>query len=112
MGRSTWQNIRATRQRIREAADAGKAVLLISTDLDELLELSDRIAVIDRGKVALDGPPAAVLSDSVALQTHSLRPPPITRLSALLAPHGFPHPILSVDQFAGAWQASTMNRAR
>jgi len=43
------QNIRATRSRIRNAADAGKAVLLISTDLDELLELSDRIAVIDRG---------------------------------------------------------------
>jgi ABC-type uncharacterized transport system ATPase subunit len=45
------QNIRATRQRIRDAADAGKAVLLISTDLDELLELSDRIAVIDRGAI-------------------------------------------------------------
>ena len=43
------QNIRATRARIRDAAAAGKAVLLISTDLDELLELSDRIAVIDQG---------------------------------------------------------------
>jgi len=42
-------NIRTTRQRIRDAADAGKAVLLISTDLDELLELADQIAVIDRG---------------------------------------------------------------
>ncbi|WP_112313178.1 putative B6 ABC transporter ATP-binding protein [Pseudogemmobacter bohemicus] len=45
------QNIRATRDRIREAAEAGKAVLLISTDLDELLELADRIAVIDRGRI-------------------------------------------------------------
>ncbi|MCL4066998.1 ABC transporter ATP-binding protein [Pseudomonas sp. GX19020] len=45
------QNIRATRARIREAASAGKAVLLISTDLDELLELADRIAVIDRGRI-------------------------------------------------------------
>lgn len=44
-------NIRATRKRIREAADAGKAVVLISTDLDELLELADRIAVIDRGHI-------------------------------------------------------------
>jgi simple sugar transport system ATP-binding protein len=42
-------NIRTTRKRISEAADAGKAVVLISTDLDELLELADRIAVIDRG---------------------------------------------------------------
>jgi len=45
------KNIRATRQRIRDAADAGKAVLLISTDLDELLELADRIAVIDQGRI-------------------------------------------------------------
>lgn len=45
------KNIRATRQRIRDAADAGRAVLLISTDLDELLELADRVAVIDQGRV-------------------------------------------------------------
>ncbi|MCX7304180.1 MAG: ABC transporter ATP-binding protein [Hyphomicrobiales bacterium] len=44
-------NIRATRKRIGGAADAGKAVVLISTDLDELLELADRIAVIDRGSI-------------------------------------------------------------
>jgi simple sugar transport system ATP-binding protein len=44
-------NIRSTRKRIGDAADAGKAVVLISTDLDELLELADRIAVIDRGEI-------------------------------------------------------------
>ena len=31
--------------------DAGTAVLLISAELDEVLELSDRIAVIYRGKL-------------------------------------------------------------
>lgn len=45
------QNITATRQRIRDIADQGMAVLLISTDLDELLELADRIAVMDRGRI-------------------------------------------------------------
>ncbi|QWK81140.1 ABC transporter ATP-binding protein [Ochrobactrum sp. BTU1] len=45
------KNIRAVRRRIGDAADAGKAVLLISTDLDELLELADRIAVIDQGRL-------------------------------------------------------------
>jgi simple sugar transport system ATP-binding protein len=44
-------NIRATRQRIREAAQAGAAVLLISTDLEELLELCDRIAVMVKGRI-------------------------------------------------------------
>ncbi|MBN9673902.1 putative B6 ABC transporter ATP-binding protein [Roseibium aggregatum] len=45
------QNIAASRNRIREAADARKAVLLISTELDELLELSDRIAVMSQGRI-------------------------------------------------------------
>lgn len=34
-----------------EAADRGAGVLLISEDLDELLELSDRIAVMSRGRI-------------------------------------------------------------
>ncbi|MEP4030481.1 ABC transporter ATP-binding protein [Roseibium polysiphoniae] len=45
------QNIAASRNRIREAADAKKAILLISTELDELLELSDRIAVMSQGRI-------------------------------------------------------------
>ena len=46
------QTIAAARRRIREAADAGVATLLISTDLEELLELADRIAVMSRGRIA------------------------------------------------------------
>ena len=45
------QNIVATRRRILAAADAGIATILISTDLDELLELSDRIAVMSHGRL-------------------------------------------------------------
>jgi simple sugar transport system ATP-binding protein len=46
------QNILATRRRIKEGARAGIATILISTDLEELLELSDRIAVMSRGRLA------------------------------------------------------------
>jgi simple sugar transport system ATP-binding protein len=45
------QNITASRKRIRAIADEGMAVVLISTDLDELIELADRIAVMDRGVI-------------------------------------------------------------
>ncbi|MFT0892060.1 ABC transporter ATP-binding protein [Pseudochelatococcus sp. G4_1912] len=50
------QSTIACHQRIRQAAEAGLAVLLISTDLDEILALSDRIVVMDTGRViaALD----------------------------------------------------------
>ncbi len=37
--------------RIRDVAAAGVGVLLISTELEEIIELSDRIAVIHRGRI-------------------------------------------------------------
>jgi general nucleoside transport system ATP-binding protein len=42
----------AVRERIRAQADNGVAAIVISTDLDELLQLCDRIAVVFRGRVA------------------------------------------------------------
>jgi len=42
----------AIRRRLREFADHGGAVLLVSSDLDELFEISDRIVVMYRGAVA------------------------------------------------------------
>jgi simple sugar transport system ATP-binding protein len=37
---------------LRRARDAGKAVLLVSADLDEIFALADRIAVLYRGRIA------------------------------------------------------------
>ncbi len=42
---------RAVRARIRELAGQGVSALLISTDLDELVALCDRIAVLSRGRL-------------------------------------------------------------
>ena len=41
----------AVRDEIRARARAGTAVLLISTDLDEVLELGNRVGVLFRGRV-------------------------------------------------------------
>lgn len=41
----------ALRRSLLELRDSGAAVLLISSDLDEVLELSDRIAVLVRGRI-------------------------------------------------------------
>jgi simple sugar transport system ATP-binding protein len=49
---------RAIRDRIMEARNNGAAVLLISEDLDEILELSDRVAVISEGRIAFETPVA------------------------------------------------------
>ncbi len=52
---------RGVREMIRQMRD-GKAALVISTDLDELVEVSDRIVVLSRGRIvgeARPGPTAA-----------------------------------------------------
>jgi simple sugar transport system ATP-binding protein len=44
--------IEAIRTRILESAESGTAILLVSNELDELLALSDRIAVFFNGEIA------------------------------------------------------------
>jgi simple sugar transport system ATP-binding protein len=45
------RTIGAVRARIRELARQGVAIIVISNDLDELLDLSDRVAVIEGGAI-------------------------------------------------------------
>ncbi|MBV8260253.1 MAG: ABC transporter ATP-binding protein [Paraburkholderia sp.] len=54
--------------RILAARDAGAAVLLVSEDLDELLELADRIAVMAEGRLVYET--AACEADRVMLGRH------------------------------------------
>jgi ABC-type uncharacterized transport system ATPase subunit len=52
------------RARIMAARNGGAAVLLISEDLDEILELSDRILVMSEGRIAYETPAAtAAMAD-------------------------------------------------
>jgi simple sugar transport system ATP-binding protein len=44
------------RQRIAALCDRGAAVLLISSELEEILALSDRIGVMYRGRIAAEAP--------------------------------------------------------
>jgi simple sugar transport system ATP-binding protein len=46
------QNTRLARERILKAAEAGIAAIVISTELDELIELCDRIGVMFRGALS------------------------------------------------------------
>jgi simple sugar transport system ATP-binding protein len=46
------QNTRLAHDRILAGAESGMAIVVISTDLDELLEVSDRIGVMFQGRLA------------------------------------------------------------
>jgi biotin transport system ATP-binding protein len=49
----------------------GTSVVVVTHDLRDLVELADRVVVLDGGRVVLDGPPAAVRED---LSAHGVRP--------------------------------------
>ncbi|MGL4242344.1 MAG: ABC transporter ATP-binding protein [Beijerinckiaceae bacterium] len=67
----TWGVDAAAAQRIRQAladlAAQGAAVLMISQDLDEIFELSDRIAVIRMGRLSEALPRPALTREAVGL---------------------------------------------
>jgi len=48
--------VAAIRNRLVEARNRGVAILLISEDLDEIMELSDRIIVMSEGQIAFETP--------------------------------------------------------
>jgi simple sugar transport system ATP-binding protein len=50
------KTVARVRETILDFANEGVAVLLISTDLDELIELSDRIAVVSQGRLIGETP--------------------------------------------------------
>jgi simple sugar transport system ATP-binding protein len=56
------------RARIMKARNAGTSVLLLSEDLDELLEMSDRIMVMSEGKLVYETP--ALGADTAVIGAH------------------------------------------
>ncbi len=98
-------------ERLHGLHQAGHTILFITHDL-KLAAAAQRIVGISQGRVVLDGPPQSVLADSAALHAIGLRPPPITRLSGLLADAGFPHPMLRVEQFVESWRLLQGNQQR
>lgn len=57
----------AIRQELVDLAAKGSAVVVISQDLDELLELADRLCVINEGRLSVPRPVASLGIDEIGL---------------------------------------------
>jgi len=57
----------AIRQELVDLAEKGSAVIVISQDLDELLELADRLCVINEGRLSKPRPVASLGIDEIGL---------------------------------------------
>ena len=51
-----FASVAEIRAQIMEQRNRGAAVLLVSEDLDEILELADRVAVMSEGRIAYAAP--------------------------------------------------------
>ena len=58
---------RTIRQALVDLARAGSAVLMISQDLDEIFEISDRIAVLSDGRLSPAFPAETMTADQIGL---------------------------------------------
>jgi energy-coupling factor transporter ATP-binding protein EcfA2 len=51
---------------LREESERGAAVIVAAEDADAMVDVAERVVLLDRGSVAFDGAPRALLSDDLA----------------------------------------------
>lgn len=84
--------------RLKQLQEDGTSVLLITHDVEVACLFSDRMVVMSGGKIILDGSPRDVMTEERKLQTCDVTPPPVVRLSRMLAPED--PPALTVAEMA------------
>jgi energy-coupling factor transport system ATP-binding protein len=89
------------RERIRDLQAREKLTLvLVSHDMDEVARLSDRVSVLDDGRVVTSGSARAVFADAPLLAALGLAPPEATVACQRLRGLGYPVPpdVLTVEE--------------
>jgi energy-coupling factor transport system ATP-binding protein len=81
------EGTRLVSEGLRELARTGTALLIVEHKTDLLDGLCDRVAVIDAGRIALEGPADTVLADP-RLDGWGVEPPSRIRLARALAARG------------------------
>ncbi len=97
---------RAVRAMMAELHRAGLTIITITHFMEEALD-AQRVVVMERGRVALDGPPEKVFADPDTLRTLGLDLPPAAGLARTLRVHfpALPAGLLTVPAFVEALDA-------
>lgn len=78
-------DIRYRRRLIRFLHTARETMIIASHDLEFILEVCDRVVLIDKGSIIADGEPRVVMNDVELMEAHGLERP------HSLVPHAEPH---------------------
>jgi len=78
-------DIRSRRHLIRLLQKSPETMLVASHDLELVLELCDRVVLMDKGSIVADGPPAVIMADEKLMEAHGQEKP------HSLIPHQTPH---------------------
>ncbi len=78
-------DLRTRRRLIRFLQASTETVLISSHDLEFVLEVCDRVILIDEGRIIADGCPKAIMGDQALMEKHGLEKP------HSLIPHGERH---------------------
>lgn len=84
---------------LRELMKEGITFAIITHDMRLVSEFCDRVIVMNKGQVLLDGTPREVFSKHEVLEKVSLKPPQITQLAVALKNLGFAEDTLTVEEF-------------
>lgn len=63
-------------------------IIIVSNKLDKLAEFSDRIVLMDDGKIVKEGDPYSILTNIELMKNHDMIPPSVTELSYRLRSRG------------------------
>ncbi|MBE9115924.1 ABC transporter ATP-binding protein [Lusitaniella coriacea LEGE 07157] len=68
-------DLRARRRLIRFLQQSQQTLAIASHDLEMILEVCDRVLLLDRGQVVADGKPQTIMSDRTLMETNGLEVP-------------------------------------
>ncbi len=81
--------------------EKGRAVIMITHDMELVARYAERLVVMWNGQILLDGPTAHVFTQTELLYRTFLRPPLAAELALSLAEFGMPSGVLTTEQLFG-----------